>query len=278
MEQVTWEDWCSHWLSSKLVKQTTYETYECLLRLHLLPVLHGRLLDTITPRDAQAVVTGAATPDLSIRLYQTMTDIFNLAVEQDYLDKTPMRGVKCRPKPEYRYTVLTPQQMRDIASQAGHYEGLIMFLAFTGVRFGEAIALRQQDWTQGEAVIHRNIVKVKGGVIETTPKSNKSRIVAVPSFLDKYRVDSDHVFTSKRGRVINHANFLKLCWYRLEKPMGTRVHDLRHSYATALINGGANVKAVQRQLGHANISTTLDIYGHLYDDYRREINNILTAA
>ena len=49
-------------------------------------------------------------------------------------------------------------------------------------------------------------------------------------------------------------------------PPGLRWHDLRHTCASLLIREGASVKAVQRQLGHATASITLDTYGHLYDD------------
>lgn len=49
-------------------------------------------------------------------------------------------------------------------------------------------------------------------------------------------------------------------------PEGLRIHDLRHTGASLLVASGANVKAVQRHLGHASASMTLDRYSHLFTD------------
>lgn len=54
-----------------------------------------------------------------------------------------------------------------------------------------------------------------------------------------------------------------------------RVHDLRHSHATNLINGGANIVAVSRRLGHADISMTLKVYTHLLKKTEEDLVNYI---
>lgn len=53
-----------------------------------------------------------------------------------------------------------------------------------------------------------------------------------------------------------------------------RIHDFRHSYASMLISKGVDVYTVSKMLGHADIKTTINVYGHLYPDKRKEITNL----
>ena len=57
-----------------------------------------------------------------------------------------------------------------------------------------------------------------------------------------------------------------------------RIHDLRHSHATYLINKGANIVAVSKRLGHKSINTTLSTYAHLMEDAENQIVEILNVA
>jgi integrase len=113
----------------------------------------------------------------------------------------------------------------------------------------------------------------------TTPKTENSiRMVDVPRLvldaLERHKahcppIDKDFVFRTAEGTPIDPDN-----WYKREFPAirkraklrAVGLHALRHTYASLLINAGENLKYVSRQLGHASIQITADLYGHLFKD------------
>ena len=109
-----------------------------------------------------------------------------------------------------------------------------------------------------------------------TPKAHQSRSVPVPGFLrEKLAVAmhgksaDDRVFTSRDGAVLRTGNFRRDVFYRAVRSVdldGFTPHELKHTAASLAITAGASVKAVQRMLGHASATLTLDRYGHLFGD------------
>ncbi|WP_407079593.1 tyrosine-type recombinase/integrase [Candidatus Hakubella thermalkaliphila] len=85
--------------------------------------------------------------------------------------------------------------------------------------------------------------------------------------------DQDLVFPSVAGRPMDpHQVICHVLWPALARAGLRRIrfHDLRHSYAAALLSRGENPKFVQRQLGHSRVQITLDLYGHLLPETERE--------
>jgi Phage integrase family len=93
------------------------------------------------------------------------------------------------------------------------------------------------------------------------------------------------IVTNRCGRVAQRNSF-GTCWREAVAaaglPAGTRFHDLRHFYASALIAANLNPKVIQARLGHATIAETMDTYGHLFPDSgdlgRGAIDAILAPA
>lgn len=152
----------------------------------------------------------------------------------------------------------------------------MLFLALTGVRFGEAAALTvgALDRKTHSARIH---TAWKQSGKKGAPKSKKSRrTIAVPEAvfaalepLVAGKSPGDPVFLSTRGYRVRSGNFYNNVWEpareAAEAKIGKkpRVHDLRHTYASWAIQAGIPMPVVQRQLGHEHISTTIDTYSHL---------------
>lgn len=154
-------------------------------------------------------------------------------------------------------------------------------LAYTGFRWDEAIGLRVSDLNLLRRRINVTVNAVEvGGVIEVgTPKTHKRRSVSLPTFLaDELarpcarKSAVDLVFASSSGSQLRRVRVsagsrslfksaLKSCSIA---PM--TIHDLRHTAASLAVSSGANVKAVQRMLGHASAAMTLDVYADLFDD------------
>nr|WP_281248018.1 site-specific integrase [Corynebacterium aquilae] len=156
------------------------------------------------------------------------------------------------------------------------------FLATTGVRFGEMIALRacDVDLERGRATISRNYIYLTKTPTLGTPKSGKSREISVPKIacekiaplvamrapdeLIWQRPDGSPLPVSKTG-----GGWLERAIKRAQAdgkdiPRVTP-HGLRHVAAGLMVSAGANVKVIQRQLGHASAAMTLDIYTTLFD-------------
>lgn len=194
---------------------------------------------------------------------------------------------------------LSVPQVQALAQAVSFRSAVVPFLAYTGLRWGEMAALRVQDvdMLRRRVDISRSVTEVRGALVWGTPKTHERRSVPFPAVLapalsqlmvGKNR--DDLVFTAEDGGVLRNTNWrprvfdkaVKSCQEAAtkaraqEKAKGREPvtpefpslspHDLRHTAASLAISAGANVKAVQRMLGHAKASMTLDTYADLFDD------------
>ncbi|BBY31498.1 tyrosine-type recombinase/integrase [Mycolicibacterium sediminis] len=162
-----------------------------------------------------------------------------------------------------------------LAKAAGRFETLTLVLGYCGLRFGEAVALRRRHVGDRVLTVRSSATAVTGrGIVESTTKTKRDRHVPVPEPVwQRLKAElpadpNELVFPSRKG------GFLPLGEYRWAFDNacdevgieGLVPHGLRHTTASLAISAGANVKVVQRLLGHATASMTLDRYGHLLND------------
>ena len=98
------------------------------------------------------------------------------------------------------------------------------------------------------------------------------------SFFGKEYIETQHVFTWENGKPIS-CDYLSQGFSRLRKKYNLpkiRLHDLRHTCASILLSDGMELKDVQEWLGHANISMTADVYGHLDINRKKEIGSTMS--
>jgi integrase len=208
------------------------------------------------------------------------------------LSSNPAAGVDLprMPRPDDRY--LTHDQLERIAKACGPYESLVFVLGYTGLRWGEAAALRVRrvDVLRGRLDIAEAMTEVNGTTVFGTPKTHQRRAVAVPGFL---RVEhgragagkdpDDFVFPALRGGVLRVGVFRGVYFdaavtaAKLDYPTFTP-HDLRDAAASFAIASGANVKAVQSMLGHSSATQTLDRYAALWPDELDDAADRIDAA
>jgi integrase len=135
------------------------------------------------------------------------------------------------------------------------------------------------DMLRGRVNVSRWVTE-SGGLVWSTPKTHERRSVPFPAVLadelSTPMVDKDRtalVFTDMRGAVLRNSNWrarvfepaVAKCQKADESFPSITPHDLRHTAASLAVSAGANVKAVQRMLGHAKASMTLDVYADLFD-------------
>ncbi|MDN6201575.1 MAG: site-specific integrase, partial [Micrococcaceae bacterium] len=135
------------------------------------------------------------------------------------------------------------------------------------------------DTGRGRLNIEQNAVAVGGKIIVGTPKNHRRRSVPFPRFLAESlasacagRHREDLVFPGPDGSYLKSARVHddNFSWFAsaVRKADVPRItpHDLRHTAASFAVSAGANVKAVQRILGHSSAAMTLDVYADLFDD------------
>jgi integrase len=210
--------------------------------------------------------------------YHLLTGMLHAAVKEGRLPRNPAIGVDLPRLSTKRRRYLRHDQLHALANETGRYRVLVLTLGYCGLRWGEATALRvySVDLDRGRLNITEAVSEVNGELIFGTPKSHQSRWLPVPAFLlDELRAEikgrdpDDLVFGSPQGAVMRVANFRRGHFDRATKAIGVPglvPHELRHTAASLAIASGATVKSVQRMLGHASATLTLDRYGHLFPD------------
>jgi integrase len=276
------------------LKRTTMKTKRRIFDQLILPVFGKMHVSRITPADIRAWQNSLLTRDFSpsyLRLiYAELIGFFSYAVRLYDLPANPCTkaGPICA-KPPRNIKIWTLEEfLKFIHGLAGLPEPRLAFLIlfFTGLRCGELLALAPTDIDLARGIIHvyKTYTRQDGEDIITSPKTAKSiRDVTIPNFLCKeienYLVNEaprcEKGFTLASPRLFPHTKYyLGKYMVRACKSTGVKVirlHDLRHSHASYLIDKGVQVGIISERLGHEKVSTTLDIYGHLYPSREAEL-------
>ena len=154
----------------------------------------------------------------------------------------------------------------------------VLVLGYCGLRWSELAVLRVRhiDLMRRRLIIEAAATEINGGrIVWGTPKSHERRSVPIPrSLVDEFVVRlagkdrNDLAFTSPTETVLRNRNARGLWFDKAATAVGLAgltPHELRDTAASLAVSAGANVKAVQRMLGHASAAMTLDVYADLFD-------------
>jgi integrase len=276
-------EYAETWFQGLVLKPKTMAGYRSLLDSRILPVVGNVELRRITPDLLRTWVADMAAEGLSAsRMAQAkrvVSAVLAQAVDDGLIARNTTTTVKVPRTRERDPRYLTAEQVTDLAeacdrrmSRAGT---LVKVLAYVGLRWGEAVALRasQVDVLRSRLQVRESATLVNGELVWGAPKSHRARTVVLPRFLANELADpvaaGGLLFRSPSGAPLRSPNFLRRVWQPAvtECGLGDLVpHDLRHTAASLAISAGASVKAVQRMLGHRSAQITLDRYAHLFDD------------
>ncbi|UGT41150.1 site-specific integrase [Nocardia yamanashiensis] len=213
-----------------------------------------------------------------IQSYQVLSQVLRYAIKAKRLAANPAEEIDLPALVSGERRYLTHLEVMRLAMAAGRFRPLVLTLAYTGIRFGEAITLRVSSVnpeTQ-RITVARSATPVTGqGYVETDTKNHTTRAVPIPATLAKELMVllEDHepdalVFPSHKGGFLTSTEF-RWVFDRAARDVGLKgvvPHGLRHTAASLAISAGANIKVVQRMLGHKTAMLTLDLYGHLFPD------------
>lgn len=277
---VTIGDWSAQWLAAQHhLKPSTLARYEGILGKQVLPRWSRTRLSAITHAEVAAWINELTLAPATVRyVHRVFALMLDLAVRDGRLVKNPAIGVKLpTPHPvEKRY--LTHEEVAALAEACGRDRPLVLVLAYCGLRWGELAALRVKrvDLLRRRIEIAEAVTEVRGRLTWGVPKNHQHRSVPIPrSLLDELaehlagKGPDDLVFVGGRGGVLRNLNWRRDVFDAAAASVGLpglTPHELRHTAASLAVSAGANVKAVQKMLGHASAAMTLDVYSGLFDD------------
>jgi len=270
------------------MKQRTRDTDEGNWRRYVEPEFGDRPLVSITEADVREWMGGLASkhglaPSTVSRALMCLRGILTFAVADRRIRRNvaePIKPSKQGRRREPRFLTLDElHELADALGQAGR--DVVLFLGLTGLRWSELVALQVGDLTQVPGVgvrVQRAMTAKKGGgeLVVGEVKNYQARTVPLVDELQPIvdrladgKTRDQLLFTSPTGKALRESNWRRATdWYRVIKKLGFapfRIHDLRHTAASMWIAKGADVKVVQRILGHESATMTLDLYGHLWD-------------
>jgi integrase len=269
------------------LKPSGYVVMETTWRLRVKPRWGNVALGDIRPTAAQQWFSDLVRGTTDVkpvgasvvrRTHYVFSGILADAVRDNLVARNPAAGVKLPRTSRKRPVYLTHQQVAALAAASGEFEGLVLTLAYTGLRWGEAVALsvRDLDLLRRRATISENAVQSGKQIHVGTPKAHKQRTVPLPEFLLHYlarqcegKSRDDLLWSGNDGGHLRRPHPTSGWFAKAVAGSGvarTTPHDLRHTAASLAVSAGANVKAVQKMLGHASAAMTLDIYADLFDD------------
>ncbi len=310
-------DYLTRWLSDSVrdkVKQRTFENYEYMVRVHLVPALGHVKLRSLTPARVQALYRAKLDSGLSPRTVQLIHTVLHKALKQavkwELVAKNvteavnaprPARvtGKKIRPLSRKEYFAFRE------AVRGDRLEALYVLAVTAGLREGEILGLDWEavDLDRGIVYVRRQLTRTKkDGLIFTEPKWNSQRSVILTedavATLRRHRArqaeermklplglwqDTSLVFTSATGGPLDVGNMTNRSFRPLLERAGLpriRFHDLRHTCATLLLLAGVSPRIVQERLGHRDISETLGTYSHVLPNMQeaavKALDNLLS--
>ena len=298
---VTFEEYATRWAARQRWEETTRGTVRGLLRKDLLPPFGAKKMALISRADIEAELAlwfVRYAPSTANQKWTYLRSILKAAVADEVIRRSPATGISI-PKPSRRapLRLLTTDQVFALADAIRpDWRAAVLIGAGAGLRSGEVRAL-----TPGRIDYRANAIRVEAalkkhpkiGTVEGAPKTRSSRrIVPVgPEVLDEitltlHRLEVEgpgiegYLFTLEDGAPISGSAWSY--WWRKAVaaagvPKGTRFHDLRHYYASLLIQAGLTVVDVSARLGHASVTETLETYAHLWPSSEDATRQAVTA-
>lgn len=325
------------WLAAADIRETTRAGYRTKIERHVKPRLGGKRLDSITRQVLEGMYrdllrggrsdhrAGEGLSASTVRqVHAMLSGAFNEAERDGVIAANPCRHVRM-PKPDtggdldHEAEPWHPSELRRFLTEteADRLGILWRFLAMTGVRRGEALALRWSDLdltaTAPRASIRRSATLYSEGgtkrITLTKPKTSRTRVVDLDAAtaealrLHRKRQDSERAEAGERwvdhpdGALVFARDTYKLqpgqtaggllhpervsrSFRERVASLGlreVRLHDLRHGWATMALLSGVHPKVVQERLGHSTIGITLDTYSHVLEGQQASAASTVAA-
>lgn len=288
-----WRDYMVH----AKYQISTIEHCNSLVKNHLLPFFGQKKMVEVTPSDISGFLKSkqsAVSDNTMQKFYGLLHLMFDIAHQYDLIMQNPVRSKLHKPEMErVEKPTLRATEVRAILAQLPEQEQLFaLLIAVTGMRMGEALALRWMDFdaTRSELSISHTLYRLRLKSPKTESSMRSIRLVPVIAELlashrrqSAFQADTDFIFYRADGRPLNANVVRRLLYKAMDAAEIKRVkgqygfHIFRHTAGSLLYAKSRDLKLVQNTLGHSDISTTSDIYVHLDDKVMSEGTEILAG-
>jgi integrase len=283
---------------SRQVSPSAAENYRSVTLHHILPTIGSRKVVELTAFDVDRLLQLKTASGLSssttARIRFVLAQGIDQGVRWGIVHRNVARLARAPRSVRREGRSLTPAQVQLLLSEltGNRHEALYVLILSTGLRRGEALGLKWEDFDLEAGVMRvKRQLKREGGVLVTSDTKTLSsrRSVNLPdratSLLQTLRehqnferelagstwIDSGYVFTTPHGAPLDPRNLLKefkeIC--RKAGLGDWHIHELRHSAASLMLQQGVKIQVVSEILGHSSIKTTVDVYGHVLDPDRQ---------
>ena len=314
--RTTVEEFGRRWLDAQVFDVSTRANVTSRLNVHVFPHLGHLELREVKPSTVQAWVRGrvlAGSAPSHVRVVLTnLSSIFAAAVADGLIVTNPCASpVVKAPRAERRKVVpWTVEQVQTItAAHPERFAAIVTVAAGCGHRQGEVlgIAVEDVDFLRRTVHVRQQVKLVKGHPVLAAPKGGRERSVPLPDAVSVALAEHvrrhppvtvtlpwgdlggpertvDLLFTTPAGEPVNRNRLNTEVWKPalldagIEPSRHTGQHQLRHHYASVLLDGGVSIRAVSQYLGHADPGFTLRVYAHLMPDTEDRARAAVDAA
>jgi integrase len=231
---------------------------------------------SVLPSDVRVWNAGmAGSASLRRQALLALSAMMRMAVEDGLIPANPCASIK-PPKAARRDPIfMSPAELLRLAQLAGPDEPIVLVLGTTGLRVGEVLNLKVGDFDP-----KRRRLRVRSS------KNHQARDVPVAPFVVAHidvagRKAGDWLFPTPSGTRWDVTNWRRTRFRKAAEAFGrpeVTPHYLRHTAASLSIASGADVKMVQRMMGHKSGAMTIDLYGHLWDEGLDDVARRMDAA
>ncbi len=296
--------WFDYWISNikgKTVRWNTIQSCKDRYNKNIKELIGGMIISDVKPMHCQNVLNvmdddGYSGSSMQ-RTKATMSAMFSDALENDIIKYNPVtKSVKCPKKLEKRTRVLTlGEQEKFLGAAKGSVNyNHFLFVLQTGIRSSELRGLKWDDVDFQNRIIHiqRNVtydsnnnrfitgdLKTNSG-LRDIPMTQTVYNMLIDMKNERTKKDrkvisfefSEHVFLNQNGNPIPNSNYNRILERLCNKADIEKIsmHVLRHTFATRCIEAGMKPKTLQKILGHANISMTMNLYVHVTEEEKQK--------
>lgn len=275
-------------LSHETKRVKTSSEYQSMINKYLLPNFANRKLSSVTKKDLEKLHSSLKEiPYRANRILQLLSSMFNLAISWNWLDKNPVKDIK-KFKEDRRHRFLSDSEITKLIevlnqqkSQAG--VNIIKLILLTGSRKGEVFSARWQDFDFESGVWIKPASLTKQNKTSYIPLNKEALKILVE--MRKNIIKDEDLKNTPEDQIISNQTYLfynpktksnivdiKKFWQKICKQAGienARIHDLRHTFASSLVNSGVGLEVIGKLVGHSNTKTT-ERYSHLINSTLRQ--------